>query len=98
MTVVRSQSRTELIAALNTLSTGCIGASWSAEMVAWGGPGYDADGQIYNVVVTSGSGHDYNVAATDTPETPEPSSALLLLCGSILMIASRLRISSLRRS
>ena len=154
--------------ALNTVSNGCIGPSWSPEMVAWGasgtgntcqnlnvvttvnfvlpaivgqeykigiwadisagegsdglpppdepldiasvdmshtilwgGPGYfinDADGQIYSVVITSGSGHDYNVAATDTSETPEPSSALLLLCGSILMIASRLRISSLRRS
>jgi hypothetical protein len=155
-------------AALNTVSNGCIGPSWSQEIVAWGssgtdsacqnlnvvttvdfvlpavvgqqyeigiwadisagegsaglpppgtpldvasadlshtilwgGPGYfinDADGQVYDVDITSGSGYDYNVAATDTSDTPEPSSALLVLGGIVLIFVSRLRISSLRRS
>lgn len=138
-------------AALNTISNGCIGPSWSQEMVGWGassrngscgtvnanttvwfalpvtigasvnfgiwadisagegsagqyppnspidtasadlshsilwgGPGYfiDGKGNVYNnVTLTSASGANYNVAATDTAATPEPSTAVLLLAG-----------------
>ncbi len=70
----------------------------SADMshsVLWGGPGYfiDGAGNVHtDVTITSGSGYDYNVAATDPGAAPEPSSIVLALSGvGLLALGSRRR-------
>jgi PEP-CTERM motif len=70
----------------------------SADMsnsILWGGPGYfiDGAGDVHtDVTITSGSGYNYNVAATDSAAVPEPSSIVLALSGvGLLALASRRR-------
>lgn len=70
----------------------------SADMshsILWGGPGYfiDGAGNIHtDVTITSSSGYDYNLAATDAAAAPEPSSTVLALIGvGLLALVSQRR-------